>query len=108
MPTRIFFMLLCILALPGCEKLKLLAAGAPDTKESDAQSIGYACRMSKKLPEDCMKENDTHNKTQILNGWKSADKDIREHVIDADLSGTAAANPAHPAPPTDAEKPAGR
>jgi hypothetical protein len=101
-------MLLCILALPGCDKLKFWGAAAPDTKESDAQAIGYACRVSRKLPEECMKENDSHNPTQILHGWKSADKDIKEHVIDINMSGDAAASSVRPTPPTDGKKLPGR
>ncbi len=85
MSSRIFLMLLCLMLLAGCDKIKSML-GAPavaDPKELDAQAIGYACRVSKKQPEPCMKENDTHSPSQILNGWKNADKDIKARVIDA-------------------------
>jgi hypothetical protein len=85
-------MLLCILSLSGCDKIKSMM-GVPvalDPKELDAQAIGYACRVSKKQPEACMKENDTHSPSQILSGWKSADKDIKAKLIDAGPGETAA------------------
>jgi hypothetical protein len=73
-----------------------MMGGVPvaDPKELDAQAIGYACRVSKKQPESCMKENDTHSPSQILSGWKSADKDIKAKVIDAGPSEQAASAPA--------------
>jgi hypothetical protein len=76
---------MCLLALSGCDKIKSML-GMPvvvDPKELDAQAIGYACRVSKKQPEACMKENDAHSPSQILSGWKNADKDIKAKVIDA-------------------------
>jgi hypothetical protein len=85
MSTRLIFILMCLLAFSGCDKIKSVL-GMPavlDPKELDAQAIGYACRVSKKQPESCMKENDTQSPSQILNGWKSADKDIKSRVIEA-------------------------
>jgi len=85
MSSRIFLLLLCLLPLAGCDKIKAMM-GVPavaDPKELDAQAIGYACRVSKKQPEPCMKENDTQSPSQILSGWKSADKDIKAKLIDA-------------------------
>jgi len=38
-----------------------------------------------------MKENDTQSPTHILNGWKNADKDIKERVIDVGMSNEGAA-----------------
>ncbi len=40
--------------------------------------MGYACRVSDKLPEDCMKENSAYTPTAILTGWKNADTDIKD------------------------------
>ena len=74
-------LLTAILALVGCSKL----TGGVDPKVLDAQAIGYACRVSQKAPEDCMKENEAHSPTSILNGWKAADKDIEERVIDPSM-----------------------
>jgi hypothetical protein len=85
MAIRIFPIFICLLALSGCDKITTML-GMPtvlDPKELDAQAIGYACRVSKKQPESCMKENDTHSPSQILSGWKSADKDIKSKVIEA-------------------------
>ncbi|MBU0593018.1 MAG: hypothetical protein KKH74_04680 [Gammaproteobacteria bacterium] len=71
MSRRIASLLLLAAALPlaGCE---LLSGG---DKGKDGESIGYACRLSDKLPEDCMKENSTYTPTSILEGWKRADKE---------------------------------
>lgn len=89
MSSRILLMLLCLLALTGCDKIKTVL-GMPavvDPKELDAQAIGYACRVSKKAPEMCMKENDTQSPSQILYGWKNADKDIKARVIELGPNG---------------------
>jgi hypothetical protein len=95
MSTRLLLILMCVLAFSGCDKIKSIL-GMPtvlDPKELDAQAIGYACRVSKKQPESCMKENDTQSPSQILNGWKSADKDIKSRVIEAGtISDVAAAS----------------
>lgn len=47
-------------------------------KGKDGEAVGYACRLSDKLPEDCMKENSTYTPASILDGWKRADKDKKE------------------------------
>jgi len=89
MSSRVILMVLCILSLTGCDKVKSLI-GMPavaDPKELDAQAIGYACRVSKKPPEVCMKENETHSPSQILFGWKNADKDIKARVIELGPNG---------------------
>ncbi|OGT03872.1 MAG: hypothetical protein A2143_06350 [Gallionellales bacterium RBG_16_57_15] len=87
--------LFAVLALVGCDRI----TGAADQKILDAQAIGYACRISLKTPEDCMKENETHSPTYVLNGWKEADRDINERVIDPSMGKRAAATaaPATPA-----------
>ena len=73
-----FALLITALALAGCDRL----TGADQKKILDAEAIGYACRVSLKPPEDCMKENETQSPTSVLFGWKEADKDIKEKVID--------------------------
>jgi len=75
--TLVFTLLLGASMLTGCDKL----TGAADQKNADAEAIGYACRVSNKTPEDCMKENDGFNPSPILDGWKSADQDIKDKVI---------------------------
>ena len=74
MPLRSVSILLLAAALPlaGCD---LLSGG---DKGKDGESIGYACRLSDKLPEDCMKENSTYTPTSILTGWKRADTERKE------------------------------
>ena len=64
-----------ILPMAGCD----LLTGA---KGKDGEAMGYACRVSNKLPEDCMKENSTYTPTSILAGWKMADKDIKDRKAD--------------------------
>lgn len=78
---RLALLLLPALLLPGCEQL----SGASDQKIYDAEAIGYACRISLKKPEDCMKENETQSPSSVLDGWKAADKDIREKVLDVSM-----------------------
>lgn len=72
--------LLLVAALPltGCE---MLTGG---DKGKDGESIGYACRVSDKLPEDCMKENSTYTPTSILTGWKHAESDLKEKKAGGD------------------------
>lgn len=70
------------LVLTGCDKI----TGAADQKISDAEAIGYACRVSQKTPEDCMKENETQSPTAILEGWRSADDDIKSGKLDPKMS----------------------
>lgn len=63
------FLLAAALPLSGCEMLN------GSDKARDGESLGFACRISNKLPEDCMKENSTYTPTSILTGWKAADKE---------------------------------
>lgn len=74
MSRRTVSLLLLAAALPlaGCE---MLSGG---DKNKDGESIGFACRLSDKLPEDCMKENNTYTPTSILTGWKRADTEKKE------------------------------
>ena len=65
------FLLAAALPLAGCEMLS-------GDKGKDGESVGYACRLSDKLPEDCMKENNTYTPTSILTGWKAAGRDIED------------------------------
>lgn len=85
MRTRQFnrpsILLLAALALVGCDRI----TGAGQQKTLDAEAIGYACRISLKTPEECMKENETQSPTSVLLGWKEADKDIKEKAIDPSM-----------------------
>ncbi|HZW26615.1 MAG TPA: hypothetical protein VFF26_14150 [Gallionella sp.] len=109
-----YALLLAAFGLAGCDRL----TGEADRKTYDAEAIGYACRVSLKVPEDCMKENDGQSPTSILAGWKKANKDIEDNVIDPSMgkghqaaqlaqSGPVAAGTASevPAAPTKGEKP---
>ncbi|BBI98611.1 hypothetical protein FGKAn22_03040 [Ferrigenium kumadai] len=71
-------LLLAAITLVGCDRI----TGAADQKIYDAEAIGYACRLSYKPPEDCMKENESQSPTSILSGWKAADKAIKEGIVD--------------------------
>lgn len=113
MPSRQFLLLLAALGLAGCDRL----SGEADRKNFDAEAIGYACRVSLRVPEDCMKANEAHSPTSILAGWKKANKDIEENVIDPSMgqnrheestpqSAPAAAESAPAAAPENTEKPA--
>lgn len=83
-------LLLATLALPGCDKVKsAMNGGAPDPKTLDAEAVGYACRVSQKAPEACMKENDAQGPSSVLNGWKKADADIKAGHIDPTMSNVA-------------------
>ena len=77
--------LVLLIALAGCDRL----TGAADKKNSDAEAVGYACRVSFEKPEDCMKENDGQSPTAILNGWKAADKDIQDKTLDPTMGASA-------------------
>ena len=77
--------LVLLIALSGCDRL----TGTADKKNSDAEAIGYACRVSFEKPEDCMKENDGQSTTAILNGWKAADKDIQDKTLDPTMGASA-------------------
>jgi hypothetical protein len=80
-------LLLSLLALPGCDKIKAMSGGGgTDPKVLDAEAVGYACRVSQKAPEDCMKENDAHSPSSVLAGWKKADGDIKAGHIDPTMS----------------------
>jgi hypothetical protein len=112
MSSRILLIVFCLLALSGCDKIKsaLGIAAVVDPKELDAQAIGYACRVSRKPPEICMKENDAQSPSQILFGWKNADKDIKARVIElgpnGELLATSASSvsAAKPAPAAEEKK----
>jgi hypothetical protein len=102
MSRRISSLLLLVAALPlaGCE---MLSGG---DKGKDGESIGYACRLSDKLPEDCMKENPTYTPTSILTGWKRADTEKKEGSHPgADKSASEAATEGGPKPEGEQEKP---
>ena len=76
-----YALLLAAFGLTGCDRI----TGEADRKIFDAEAIGYACRVSLKVPEDCMKENDGHSPTYVLSGWKKANKDIEDNVIDPSM-----------------------
>ena len=90
---------LMVLALAGCDKI----TGAAEQKIADAEAIGFACRVSQKQPEACMKENEAQSPSSILDGWKSADEDIKAGKLDPSLSNVASPNNADAAA---GEKPA--
>lgn len=76
-----YVLLLAAFGLAGCDRL----TGEADRKTYDAEAVGYACRVSLKVPEDCMKENEGHSPTSVLAGWKKANKDIEDNVIDPSM-----------------------
>ncbi len=80
-------LLLALLLLAGCDKL----TGAADQKIADAEAIGFACRVSGKTPEACMKENEAQSPSSVLDGWKSADEDIKSGKLDPNMSNTSSA-----------------
>lgn len=77
MMRRAALMLSC-LALVACDRI----TGEATQKILDAEAIGYACRVSLKAPEDCMKENEAQSPSSVLDGWKQADKDISKKTLD--------------------------
>jgi len=79
------------LLLAGCE------FEIPGQKAKDAAAMGYACRVSKKSPELCMRENPIFSQTAILEGWREADQDVKDKKIDTNFA----------APPPVVVKPAG-
>ena len=81
MRAELSMLLLTALALVGCDRI----TGADQQKIFDAEAIGYACRISIKTPEDCMKENEALSPTSILAGWKAANKDIDGQLIDPSM-----------------------
>lgn len=93
-----FVLPIAILALAGCDRI----TGAGQQKILDAEAIGYACRISLKTPEDCMKENETYSPTSVLYGWKEADKDVQSKAIDPSMGANTPAPQAEPTAPTDA------
>ncbi len=68
------------LLLAGCE------FEIPGQKAKDAAAMGYACRISKKSPELCMRENPAFSQTSILEGWREADKDVKDKKIDTNFA----------------------
>ena len=50
----------------------------------DAEAIGFACRLSDKSPETCMKEYNSMSPAAILDGWKAADVEVKEHKAEAE------------------------
>lgn len=79
---------LMLLVLAGCDRL----TGAADQKVADAEAIGFACRVSHKAPEACMKENEAHSPSSILDGWKLADEDIKAGRLDPSMSSMSSAS----------------
>ena len=68
----------------------LLLAGCnfemPGQKAKDASAMGFACRISKKSPEQCMRENPTFSQTAILEGWREGDQDVKDKKVGTDFS----------------------
>jgi hypothetical protein len=110
--------------LPRIAPLILLAAALPlagcemitGEKAKDGESVGYACRVSNKSPEECMKENSAYTPTSILGGWKTADKDVKDKKVDTQFGKKAApaggetpaegeAKPEGEQPPAEAQSP---
>ncbi|MBY0576213.1 MAG: hypothetical protein K2P67_06420 [Gallionellaceae bacterium] len=83
-----FVLLMTVFMLAGCDRI----TGAANQKILDAEAIGYACRVSFKTPEECMKENEAQSPTSILDGWKLANKDIDGQIIDPHMGKQAAKN----------------
>lgn len=94
-------LILALLLLAGCDKL----TGAADQKIADAEAIGFACRVSAKTPEECMKENEAQSPSSILDGWKAADEDIKGGKLDPGMKNEVVASPEGEAP-ADGEAPA--
>lgn len=82
-------LILALLLLAGCDKL----TGAADQKIADAEAIGFACRVSAKTPEECMKENEAQSPSSILDGWKAADEDIKGGKLDPGMKNEVVAAP---------------
>ena len=99
MRARQSVLLIAALALVGCDRI----SGGANQKTLDAEAIGYACRISLKTPEDCMKENEVQSPTSILTGWKDADKDIKEKAIDPNMGKSQPAMQAPQSAPAAAE-----
>ena len=88
-----FVLLMTAFTLAGCDRI----TGAANQRILDAEAIGYACRVSQRSPEDCMKENEAQSPSSILDGWKAADKDIQGQLIDPRMGNPAAAAQSAPA-----------
>jgi hypothetical protein len=102
-PLKNLVFILVALALTGCDKL----TGAADQKIADAEAIGFACRVSAKTPEACMKENEAQSPSSMLDGWKSADEDIKAGKLDPNMSNVAAPKKeGDETKPVEGEKPA--
>lgn len=86
--TTVLILLIYTSMLTGCDKL----TGAAEQKALDAVAIGYACRVSEKKPEDCMKENDSYSPDSILEGWKDADEALKNKAIELSAKQSAGAN----------------
>ena len=89
--SKSMLLIAATLALAGCDRI----TGADQQKILDAESIGYACRVSQRTPEDCMKENESHSPTYVLRGWKAASVDIEDKIIDPSMGKN---KPAHQVP----------
>ena len=93
-------LLLAVLLLAGCDKL----TGAADQKIADAEAIGFACRVSGKTPEACMKENEAQSPSSVLDGWKSADEDIKDGKLDPSMSNAVSSHAEGEAKPAGGEE----
>lgn len=78
-------LLLSLTVLTGCDLLTERVTGQPAPQEMDAQAIGYSCRVAKKTPEACIKENETYRPASILMGWRVADTEIHAEQLDPDM-----------------------
>jgi hypothetical protein len=94
--------LLMALPLAACDKI----TGAADQKIADAEAIGFACRVAQKQPEACMKENEAQSPSSILEGWKSADEDIKGGKLDPTMSNVASPSVASKSDAAEGDKPA--
>ncbi len=96
------FLVVAALLLTGCDRI----TGADQQRILDAESIGYACRVSQRTPEDCMKENESHSPTYVLRGWKAASMDIEDKIIDPSMGKNKPARSAVEAGPAADKSPA--
>ncbi len=67
------------LSLAGCE------FEIPGQKAKDAVAMGYACRVSIKSPEQCMRENPKYPPVSLLEGWHEADKDVKDKKVETNF-----------------------
>lgn len=98
--------LLLALSLSGCLD-KLTGAAS-----KDAEAMGFACRISQKLPEQCIKDYPNYAPTSILAGWKAGDAEMKDKNGGTIPPGGAMAAPGEdgaetPAPPAEGKKEAG-